>query len=74
MHRLARLTAAAIALSAFGPAEAATGHKARHHAQPPAVRQAPTLTREAAAHHPRWASPQQCYTEEPVIIAWASAV
>jgi hypothetical protein len=65
MHRLAFLTATAgIVLSGFGSADAATRHKAKHHAQPPAARQAPVIPRDVSTNRPRWASPQQCFTDD----------
>jgi len=64
MHRVVFLVIASI--TSFGTAataNAAARHKAKHQLKPAAAQVAPSY-QEASPNRPRWAAPQQCFTDD----------
>ena len=65
MHRVFFLMiATAISFGTAGTADAAARHKAKHHVRPATAQPAPAYTKGASTNRPRWAAPQQCFTDD----------
>ncbi|HKS62873.1 MAG TPA: hypothetical protein VJT13_14315 [Xanthobacteraceae bacterium] len=65
MHRIVFVVIASVtSLGTTATADAAARHKVKHHTRPFAAQTAPSYGQAAWPNRPRWAAPQQCFTDD----------